>query len=557
MTLLFGSAQKIVTEQVNKWVTIDDVATLVVPLNGNYALTFDFLVEIALTNSCLTALPPKYSIRQLNDGLIQLPEPSQAEKTAKAAILERCLESRERLTLEDNDPVAIQKLIAWLIETIRPDGACFLDASFDEANPAKIGKARAEWRFTSIFALKSIKKLVSYGLISEANTLSEVLLSLLAFTQLGDTWNSKPAYEISMDALDHQPREVLTGAFTVDYVLKGFIRPLFAKSTPRTVTSQGRKAPNENLGNRITELASSPDAISKPWKCRDIHAVTVFKWVVTRADEGLVSNNWHLFIPPLMTLLDDPTTSVRASGLTILSEFLKKTPPRMLVQTGLSDLLEEALMPTLSFLPTLTPVAESQLLLQKAYAALLELGDIRYASEDSKPERNRFYDRLIREGVFNGIHHCGDITIILELLLGEMNEIINRLHIYSIKHAKDILPLLSAVLVDPFAPSNPALLLRGIKTIQTMILNCWPILSEEHHRVQIVKALSICWINLTEEITNSGSEDVKRGLDQLKQELQISAALLCRSTGVIASQEMTLTDVVNVYPDLANLFKLE
>ncbi|KFY65185.1 hypothetical protein V496_02761 [Pseudogymnoascus sp. VKM F-4515 (FW-2607)] len=528
--------EKIVTEQVNKGDTINDIDTLVVPLD---------------------ALPPKYSIRQLNDGLIQLPEPSQAEKTAKAAIFERCLESRKNLTLEDKDPVAIHKLISWLIETIRPDGACFLDASFDGVNSAEIEKARAGWRFTSVFALKSIKLLISYGLIPEANTMSEILLILLAFTQLGDTWNSKPAYEISMDILDQQSREVLAGTFIVDYVLKGFIRPLFAKSTPRTVTSQGRKAPDETLGNRIAEVASSPDAISKPWKCKDIHAVTVFEWVVTRADEGLITNNWHLFIPPLMTLLDDPTTSVRASGLTILSEFLKKTPTRMLVQTGLSDLLEEALMPTLSFLPTLTPVAESQLLLRKAYAALLELGDIRYVSEDSKPERNRFYDRLMREGILNGIHHSGDITIILELLLAEMSEIINRLHIYSIKHAKDILPLLSAVLVDPFAPSNPALLLRGIKTIQTTILNCWPILSEEHHRVQIVKALSICWINLTEEITNSGSEDVKRGLDQLKQELQISAALLCSSTGGTVGQVTALTDVINVYPDLTNLFKLE
>lgn len=468
--------------------------------------------------------------------------------------------------------------------------SCFNGAllTISSANSAEIEEVRAEWIFTSIFALNSIKLLISYGLISEANTMSDVLLSLLAFTQLGDTWNSKQAYEISMDALDHQSQEVLTGAFIVDYVLKGFIRPLFAKSTPRTITSQGRKAADENLGNRITEMASSPDAISKPWKCRDIHTVTVFKWVVTRADvrsqviehhqhtnthqEGLISNNWHLFIPPLMTLLDDPTTSVRVSGLTILSEFLKKTPPKMLVQTGLSDLLEEALMPTLSFLPTLTPVAESLLLLQKAYAALLELGDIRYASEDSKPGRNRFYDRLMREGIFYGIHHCGDITIILELLLAEMSEIINRLHIYSIKHTKvckissylnkqtnvkqDILPLLSAVLMDPFAPSNPALLLRGIKTIQTTVLNCWPILSEEHHRVQIVKALSICWINLTEEILNSGSEDVKHGLDQLKQELQISAALLCRSTGGTAGQVTALVDVVNVYPDLSNLFKL-
>lgn len=122
---------------------------------------------------------------------------------------------------------------------------------------------------------------------------------------------------------------------------------------------------------------------------------------------------------------------------------------------------------------------------------------------------------------------------------------------------QDILPLLSAVLVDPFAPSNPALLLRGIKAVQTTILNCWPILSEEHNCVRIVKALSICWINLTEEIVNSGNEDVKHGLDQLKQELQLSAAMLCRSIGGTTGQAPALTDVVKIYPDLSNLFKLE
>lgn len=37
MTLLFGATQKFVTGQVNKGVTIDDVDTLVVPLDGNEA----------------------------------------------------------------------------------------------------------------------------------------------------------------------------------------------------------------------------------------------------------------------------------------------------------------------------------------------------------------------------------------------------------------------------------------------------------------------------------------------------------------------------------------
>lgn len=56
---------------------------------------------------------------------------------------------------------------------------------------------------------------------------------------------------------------------------------------------------------------------------------------------------------------------------------------------------------------------------------------------------------------------------------------------------------------------------------------------------------------------NSASENVKHELGQLKQELQISAALLFKSTRGAAGQETTLTDVVKVYPDLSNLFKLE
>lgn len=119
-----------------------------------------------------------------------------------------------------------------------------------------------------------------------------------------------------------------------------------------------------------------------------------------------------------------------------MPEFLGKISSRMLIQTGLGDLLEEALMPTLLFLPSLTPVTESLLLLRKGYAALFKLGDIRYAIEDDKSGRSKFYDRVLREGIFYGVHHCGDAKSILELLLDEMSEVINRLHIYSIKHTK-------------------------------------------------------------------------------------------------------------------------
>jgi hypothetical protein len=163
------------------------------------------------------------------------------------------------------------------------------------ANSAETEKARAEWRLTSIFALKSIRLLKSYDSITGSNITSTVLLSLLAFTQPGDTWNSKPAYEITTETLEYLSNEVLSEAFIVDYVLKGFLRPLFAASTPQTITSQGRKAPSENSGNQTIKVTRNLDAISKPWKCRDIYAVTVFKWVVTRADVRLQAFEHHQY----------------------------------------------------------------------------------------------------------------------------------------------------------------------------------------------------------------------------------------------------------------------
>lgn len=150
----------------------------------------------------------------------------------------------------------------------------------------------------------------------------------------------------------------------------------------------------------------------------------------------MISRSWHLFIPPLLTLLDDSATSIRASGLVLLSELLQKIPQRMLEQTGLGDVFEEAVLPTLSFLPSLTPVDESLLLLKEAYKALFILSDLRFDIKKVQSSRNRLLDRILRQGVFHGLDHCGGNASITELLLTEMSDIVDRMGIYSIKHLK-------------------------------------------------------------------------------------------------------------------------
>ncbi len=75
--------------------------------------------------------------------------------------------------------------------------------------------------------------------------------------------------------------------FIVETVLGSYLRSLFSKSRPATVTASGRKAeyvePERQLG--------LPDEgrKTKPWKYEDLRAVTVLSWAMEAADVGSVS----------------------------------------------------------------------------------------------------------------------------------------------------------------------------------------------------------------------------------------------------------------------------
>lgn len=149
-----------------------------------------------------------------------------------------------------------------------------------------------------------------------------------------------------------------------------------------------------------------------------------------------MAKNWHLYIPPLLTLLDDANTSIRLSGMATLSDFLDKVPPTLLEQTGLGGVMEEAMIPTLSFLPTLTPANESLLLLDAAYDTLLKLADVRFDDQNSQLKKSKVMDKLLREGVLHGMYHCNQHVEIMRLLLTVLGKLINRLEIQSVKHLK-------------------------------------------------------------------------------------------------------------------------
>jgi hypothetical protein len=150
----------------------------------------------------------------------------------------------------------------------------------------------------------------------------------------------------------------------------------------------------------------------------------------------MIYKSWHLCIPPLLMLLDDTSPFVRARGLQILIDILSKTPAKVLRQTGLDEVFEDTVIPTLLFLPDTTPLEDSLRLLKPAYLVLFKLGQVRFPTKRDQPNRMKFLDRIMRQGILQGFLHSRDNIAIVELLLTQLVKLIEGMGIHAIKHLK-------------------------------------------------------------------------------------------------------------------------
>ncbi|KAL2135876.1 hypothetical protein VTI74DRAFT_6475 [Chaetomium olivicolor] len=381
-------------------------------------------------------------------------------------------------------------------------------------------------RSVSELGLKVLEALIKQ--FSPGRLDDEVLLTLLALTDEAQEWSNPEIATISGTLLEQYFN---TGAlskeqFITDTVLQRYLRPLFSRSKPASITASGRKAAYAD--NSATHGQIPDDtAVTKPWKYTDLRAIPAAAWAVHEADTQLVAKHWPLFIPVLLTLADDGATPIRRQGLLILAAFLSKFPDKTLHDTGLAQVFEDAVFPTLSFLPNLTPDDESVQLLVPAYAALLTLAIKQpVVGKDGVVggKKNELLDKMIREGVFMGYFHAKEHVRIVEVLCRETVGILNEMGVHAVKHLKDLVPMLSSILTDPFAPVSPATLLAAIRALQAVLANCWPRIPGSPWQDEIINALVLCWLHLAEH--NRPFDDGGSVYTAIEQELLTSSKAL-------------------------------
>ncbi|KAI5363243.1 putative Poly A polymerase, head domain, Tti2 family, Nucleotidyltransferase superfamily [Septoria linicola] len=367
--------------------------------------------------------------------------------------------------------------------------------------------------------------------------------------------DSTDAQKAIEEVKNHQANGELTSDL-IRHFLKLTIRPLFTKAAPATVTEQGRKVTTERLPEKLT-MSSMDDSTKKPWKsAKDAYSLDILKWVVHSLDEKTVADVWPMVIPPLLTLLDDWEARYKRIGADLTAALLAATPPPLLERTGLGEVFEQALMPCLTYLPTITSEQDSIPLLSSTYPALLTLAHKRFPPSEQPntapltPQnraRTKLLDTIIRKGIIYGYTHCGTThPAIATILFTHLAIYIRDLGIDCVKHLKFLIPMLSEALSSPLGTATVPMLVSATEALQAVIENAWPRMLV--YRGEVLKGVTMCWIKIedvkgTEELRGKLRETVRmlgdavEGECEFEEEMRVLVGADGRLEGLLLQQE--------------------
>lgn len=272
------------------------------------------------------------------------------------------------------------------------------------------------------------------------------LISVVAYTDGTDAWTTEESSQLASRLFKSSLAGDKLDTFITQRLLQETLRPLFSKSSTR-LTASGRPSQLAQQPTS-TQARTSLDSVSQ--EREKLHAASICKWavmlcsvsrpkgqnmqtqVLTLVQQATLGRHWPLFLPILLSLAEDHNTAVRIKGLQIIGCFLDTCPANVILSAGVDNVIQDAVFPTLLFLPSTTPESESIELLYPAYQVLLRIAQLDPDLESVR--RRRFLDKLLRDGVFVGHFHASEYPRIVEILMNITKDIISCLGFFSAKH---------------------------------------------------------------------------------------------------------------------------
>ncbi|KAJ4368121.1 CCA tRNA nucleotidyltransferase, mitochondrial [Neocucurbitaria cava] len=262
---------------------------------------------------------------------------------------------------------------------------------------------------------------------------------------------------------------------------------------------------------------------SAPWKeAGNQYILDLLKWSISAVDRNSIEAKWHLLAPPILKMVDDTDIEFKAKGCRLLGLLLQtlqqspdedlsaqkpsltQAPSNFLERNGYNSVFADALFPLFTYIPSLTPEQDSVILLKEVFPTLTSLAlllpvdssknDNRQTHFATSDTRNHFLDKILRDGILSPLSHFPTPSTYPELSttsLSHLSVLLDHMGIESIKHVANLMPLLSAVLQEPFALSHTELLLATSMALQSVVVNAWPRVSG--YRGEMMMGLCLCW----------------------------------------------------------------
>lgn len=180
--------------------------------------------------------------------------------------------------------------------------------------------------------------------------------------------------------------------------------------------------------------------------------------------------------------------------------------------------------------------------------------------DGKKDSRNRLLDKIVRTGILSPLSHFPTPSTYPELattIVSHVSVLVSHMGIDTVKHLPHLIPLLSAILREPFALSHTEVLITTLHTLRAIMLNAWPRISG--HRANVLMGLCLLWKRCMEERGKSGGKDVTEVQSQIKETVAMLDAIMQANDkeGLKETWIKEKTDITEADADTVELFQQE
>ncbi|TFK83268.1 hypothetical protein K466DRAFT_647686 [Polyporus arcularius HHB13444] len=403
-------------------------------------------------------------------------------------------------------------------------------ANYDETTASDTIVHLETWKRKAYTVLSSLRDQLRARAALDTRTQAEVLWYVAAFDG-EDPWVLEESRELALDILSSS---VSPTSDTLERVLRDFVKPIFQRNPhPLLNVETGRKLPRAAGG----PLGHLDYLEGQEWKAQPA-LPNVLSWCISRTDSRFVERLWHLYIPPIMTFLDDHQAKYKLRGVRMASLLLRVAPPDLLRRTGVDTLLLNSLKICLTFLHN----PETPDLIRAAVPASVQLTELTTAPASS----SRFEQlcSLLGDGIIGNIWvYASRYPETLQASTDVIPDVVRVLEIGAVRYLKALIPQLTFPLVpDPANGASIGYKLSSLRALQAVMEACAPRI--HRWRGMILGAILNCWTDLVE----TGEAD---GRVELKGELQSACMLLTKVCQLVESEiEVEYQRILDLDPGL-------